>query len=84
MYRNLNILVDQGLAKRVSLGGSLEHFDACTHPHYHLICEKCSGIFDIEMPLDSRLNSIVTQETGFTVTGHQLHFYGICPNCKNN
>jgi Fur family peroxide stress response transcriptional regulator len=82
VYRNLNILVEQGLVGRIDNGSTFDRFDAKTGPHYHFICEKCGVIVDLELPIDETLNRKVTESTLFTVRRHRIEFYGICDRCQ--
>jgi Fur family peroxide stress response transcriptional regulator len=84
VYRNLNILIDQGAVGRIDFGSTFDRFDANTDPHYHFICEKCGSILDLQLPFDKALNMRVTQSTPFTVYRHRIEFYGVCDRCKKH
>ena len=84
VYRNLSILVEQGLVKKIHFGSTFDRFEANTQPHYHLICESCGKILDFEMPIYDDLNSQAKQLTNFTIHHHKLEFFGICEACKKN
>jgi Fur family transcriptional regulator, peroxide stress response regulator len=40
VYRNLAILIEQRLAKKIDEGSTFDRFEAKTTLHYHLICKK--------------------------------------------
>lgn len=82
VYRNLTILLEMGLAKKIHFGSTYDRFEANTEPHYHLICESCGKILDFEMPVYNELNSRATELTGFSVHHHKLEFFGLCEDCK--
>jgi len=82
VYRNLNILVEQGLINRIDFGSTFDRFDAKVGPHYHFICEKCGAIVDLPLPIDETLNRKVDESTPFTVSRHRIEFYGICDRCR--
>lgn len=82
VYRNLTVLIDMGLVKKIHYGSTYDRFEANTEPHYHLICESCGKIFDFDMPVTNDLNAQANQLTGFTVRYHKLEFFGVCGNCK--
>ena len=82
VYRNLSILVEQGLAKKIHFGSTFDRFEANIKPHYHLICELCGKIFDFEMAIYDDLNFQAKQLTNFTIRHHKLEFFGICEKCK--
>jgi Fur family transcriptional regulator, peroxide stress response regulator len=83
VYRNLNILQEQGLVRKIDFTDDLDRFDANNAQHYHFICEKCSSIKDLEIPPDLSLNERVRLSTPFTVNRHRLVFFGICDLCKS-
>jgi Fur family peroxide stress response transcriptional regulator len=82
VYRNLNILIEQDLIKKIDFGSTFDRFDANRFPHYHFICERCGSITDLEVPIDETLNRRVGQDTGFSVTRHRIEFYGLCGKCE--
>ena len=47
VYRNLGTLIEQGLVKKIHFGSTFDRFEAKTQPHYHLICESCGNIIDV-------------------------------------
>ncbi len=82
VYRNLNILDEQGLIKKIDFGSTFDRFDANITPHYHFICEICGSITDLDIPVDSGLEKIVEAKTKFKVNRHRIEFYGICDKCR--
>ena len=82
VYRNLNILVDQGVTQRIDFGSTFGRFDANIASHYHFICERCGSITDLELPVNDGLNERVKKATPFTVHRHRIEFYGVCDRCK--
>ena len=42
VYRNIGILIQQGLLSRIAFGSTFDRLDANTKPHYHFICENCN------------------------------------------
>ena len=48
VYRNLNQLVDNGMAIKVPGIFEKDRFDADTSRHSHLICEKCGAVIDFD------------------------------------
>lgn len=47
VYKNLNILLDQGFVVEVNSPNNKARFDIYETPHFHSICEKCNHIEDI-------------------------------------
>ena len=54
VYRNLNLLVDEGAAVRMAF--PVERYDANVEPHPHFRCEVCGGVFDLDLPYDKGLD----------------------------
>ena len=83
VYRNLSVLIDQGLVKKIHFGSTYDRFEARTDPHYHLICESCGKILDFEMPFYDELNDMAKKFTCFNIHHHKLDFYGLCKDCES-
>lgn len=81
VYRNLNILVEQGLIRKIDFGSTFDRYDANSAPHYHFICERCGSITDLSMPIDTTLNEKVESTTRFKTKRHRIEFYGLCDKC---
>ncbi len=84
VYRNINILIDQKLVKKIEAGSSFDRFDANTDTHYHFVCRECGAIDDLEVEVIDDLNEKVRKATGYEVEDHRLDFYGSCPGCAVN
>ena len=83
IYRNLNILITQGLVRKIHSGSTFDRFEANMTNHYHLICESCGRIMDLDMNVQKELEDLAGQLTDFTITKHQINFFGICSDCKH-
>ncbi len=80
VYRNLEQLVEAGLVRKISTGGDFEHYDIERHDgHSHVICKCCGNIFDIDLNMDSIVNSIKNQ-TQMSCC-NEILVMGICKNC---
>jgi Fur family transcriptional regulator, peroxide stress response regulator len=83
VYRNLAMLIEQGMVKKIHWGSTFDRFEANTQPHYHLICESCGKIIDLEMPrVYNELNEQAKQLSKFTINHHKIEFFGICLECS--
>ncbi|MFQ6001822.1 MAG: Fur family transcriptional regulator [Anaerolineae bacterium] len=82
IYRTLSILKEAGLLLELNYGSSQNRYDGNTESHYHIVCINCRRIDDLELPLANELERQVKGVTDFTVTGHRLEFYGLCPDCR--
>ena len=80
VYRNLDLLVEQGKIHKIEAAGSSKRFDGNLRPHQHVRCQKCGRVADVMFPLpvpDTR--RIVLP--GFTITAARLEFDGLCDAC---
>lgn len=85
VYRNLNTMVEENKAARLSFPNQPDRFDICTHRHYHILCSQCGEVFDIENIPEQILQKLergIEASTGFTVSEHRLYFSGVCPVCR--
>ena len=82
LYRNLNILIEDNRVRRRVFRDGVEHFDAVLKRHHHFICEECSEITDILIPLDENIVEVIQDKTNHRVNSHTIQFYGICNKCK--
>ena len=81
VYRILGNMAESKNALRLVCPGGADCFDHRLDSHYHIKCEKCGRIYDVDIPYMENLNDLVSKE--FTVFSHQIIFSGICRNCKN-
>lgn len=82
VYRNLALLTENGIIKRIDTEDDSAHYDGYTAPHYHFVCDSCGSVCDLQIPpID--IDGAVEAECGGEVSGHSLIFYGICKECKN-
>ncbi|MCM8803740.1 MAG: transcriptional repressor [Candidatus Omnitrophica bacterium] len=82
IYRNLNILKEEGKILELTGGKYGCHYDGCTEQHYHFFCIGCNNVFDLEIPVFKGLDKKVSKKGGIEVKYHRLDFYGYCQNCK--
>src|SRR5262245_4494550 len=84
VYRNLRLLVTQGLVKE--LAGPHGRFDGNVSDHHHFTCLGCGRIVDIAGTLTEpharALCGRVSAQAGFSVSHHRIEFYGRCLECQ--
>jgi Fur family ferric uptake transcriptional regulator/Fur family peroxide stress response transcriptional regulator len=82
VYRTLALLVRTGAAREVTLGdGATVRYDGNTARHDHLVCEQCGRAADVDRPLPEPMIAGVVAESGYRITGYDVRFRGICPEC---
>lgn len=81
VYRNLQRLCESGELRKREIPGGADHFDHLLSDHYHVTCERCGRVFDVDMDYLPNLRDSVRDTHGFTLTGCDVVFKGVCPDC---
>ena len=85
IYNTLDVLVALGSINVLgSIGDDKVHFDADTIPHINLACVKCHKITDVSSDYVEKMNSEITENSGFHLLGSRVLYYGICPDCQKS
>ena len=85
VYRNLIQLKEAGLVRSMGMVAGQEHYDANVSGHPHAVCRSCGRIIDISgVELPHELVETVQAETGYVITGADLRFSGLCPECARD
>ena len=71
VYRVLDLFVDLGVISKVCHPGVAIRFDPTTEAHHHLICVRCSKLYDLD-----------TGRLGFEVQDYAIQFRGVCKECR--
>jgi len=83
VYRNLSAFHKENLVLKLPAGTAVR-FDGDVSEHYHLFCEKCERMYDLNLPVFEKLNSTASIGYDGEIKSHLLIFLGICPKCKND
>ncbi|HBH3043835.1 TPA: transcriptional repressor, partial [Clostridioides difficile] len=59
VYRNLAQLTEHGFIRKVSIPGNPDRFDGRIDNHYHIICEVCGEIYDLESEVLNNLQELI-------------------------
>ena len=81
VYRNLNLLADEGEILSIKAPGGCR-FDRTVEPHAHIICTGCGAVIDVPLPFDATLDAQATEATGWHIDSHYTIFEGLCQNCS--
>ena len=89
-YRNLTVLVEAGVARRVAGSddhGRFELAEDLTGHHHHVICTTCGTVTDVHVAprLEQALEAAAeaaTADLGFEVSGHTIDLLGTCCSCR--
>jgi len=78
LYRNLANFANMRIIAKIAVIGGADKFELVSQFHYHLICEKCGKLEDLNLP---KPLSTPSSLMGYKITRHELTFFGICPKC---
>ena len=81
VYRILNRLAEQGKILRLNADGA-DHYDHRTSLHHHVQCTVCGRVDDVVTREPGNVTAMVTDSCGYCITGGDLLFRGICPECQ--
>lgn len=80
LYRNLKGMCENGTIISLSSGGE-EHYDAVTHRHAHLRCEKCGRFYDLPQCALPSAERLLQDEYNGEIHDYSLIFFGVCTDC---
>jgi Fur family ferric uptake transcriptional regulator len=81
VYRNLEIMAGSGLVMKLEIAGTQRRYDGTPEQHYHIRCEVCGKVDDIQIkPIN--IDREIRGATPYEISGHSLEFKGKCPACK--
>jgi Fe2+ or Zn2+ uptake regulation protein len=82
VYRNLEILSEAGMIKKLEISGRQKRFDRELEQHDHIFCVQCRRVDDIQFN-QSRLISLDSEHSqGYNISGCRVEFFGVCPTCQ--
>ena len=81
VYRNLDLLAEKGIIKKLEVGGEQKRFDGDTSPHYHIRCMRCNRVEDIFIERDMELEKNAASCCNYKILDHHVQFSGICSKC---
>ncbi len=84
VYRNLDVLVRDGQIRKLETPGGQCRYDADLSNHYHVRCQGCGGVGDVDVSPLPRLALPEKRDTNYTITEYRIEFIGWCPSCLDN
>ena len=83
VYRTLDILERLGLARKLHQEDGCSLYAASTRGHgHHVICRTCRRVAEFEGCSIEMVQRNAAARTGYTVEGHWLELFGVCPACR--
>ncbi|MFD0275536.1 Fur family transcriptional regulator [Kitasatospora sp. NPDC127111] len=84
VYNTLGELVGLGEVLEVATDGRAKRYDPnAHHAHQHLVCSGCGAIRDVHPQGDPLAALPASERFGFTVSGAEITYRGLCPDCAN-
>jgi Fur family transcriptional regulator, ferric uptake regulator len=85
VYRTVRELRQFGFLQWVHEESGEHRFVACVRDHcHHMVCRNCGNVAVFDCRGVAMLEDLVSLQTGFSIEGHLLEFYGLCPECREN
>lgn len=84
VYRNLELMADNGMILKLEVGGTQKRFDATTDTHYHIRCTGCGKVDDMHTPVMNDLVNAAAENSSYQIIGHHIEFTGLCPACQES
>ena len=84
VYRNLNLLKDEGKIQELCYGKGVCRYDGDLRDHYHVRCLECGSVEDVPHISPRASSCEIENLTGYRIHAHRLEFVGLCPNCLNS
>ena len=81
VYRNLNVLVENGLISKISTGMGPDHFDGYMEPHHHFICKECGDVIDMKYESEHDVVETVSKNFSGRIDSYELMFSGKGEKC---
>ena len=81
VYRALDVLVAEGLARRMEVDGRSLYEIAAEHLHHHVVCTQCGAVQHVHDETVRAALARVSRESGYVLAEKELTFSGLCPTC---
>lgn len=81
VYRNLDVLHEDGLIHKIEHAGADTRYDGHLEPHDHVRCRVCGEMRDV--PGGARAADPPAREVaGIAIEGCRLEYFGVCRDCR--
>ncbi len=82
VYRNLEILSEAGLIKKLEISGRQKRFDWDLEQHDHIFCVDCRRVDNIDIGRNHKVSLPEEYNRGYQISGCRVEFFGQCPKCQ--
>lgn len=86
VYRTLIVLDELKVISKMNFDDGCVRYEMNSeeHQHHHLICKNCGRVIEVMEDLLEELEITVEKNYQFRISDHNLKFYGLCKDCKDN
>lgn len=82
VFRNLNLMSDEGVFLKVCFQGEPTRYDTNPLPHNHFVCRLCGKIVDLPVTENDEIgHSAADFPSELTVESKSVTYYGLCEEC---
>ena len=82
VYRNLEILSETGVIRKLEISGRQKRFDFDVSEHDHIYCIMCHKVDNLNIERKSVDSEQLGVQAGYSITGYRVEVVGICPECQ--
>ena len=82
VYRTLEFLAENGLARPAHMGNGHLVYEIARHEHHHLICRNCGNEMEVEHSLLKSMYQKLESASGYQLTDSHVTFFGLCSDCQ--
>jgi Fe2+ or Zn2+ uptake regulation protein len=83
VYDTLNLLVANGLIRRIQpVGSPARYEDRVNDNHHHLICRLCGDVVDVDCVVGAAPCLEASDNVGFEIDEAEIAFWGRCAQCQ--
>lgn len=87
VYRTLQLFERLNIVVKMNFDDGFSRYEIketnTDHHHHHLICLSCGKVLEVEIDLLDSLEKKIEVQEDFSITDHNVKFYGYCSACKN-
>ena len=82
VYRNLKLLEELGMVKKVTNINNVERYDAITDDHIHFVCDKCGCVMDLPNFDDDIIKEKFASHINGQIEWVNIILGGTCKKCR--
>lgn len=84
VYRNINILLNNGTIRKITISNKPDRYDFVEKLHYHVVCKECGNIYDFYYKFNQiEIARKIKKEIGFITNVDDITITGICNKCQS-